>query len=120
MELNLLNLFRSVKDTQHFAAGKTIFSEGSPGDTMYVILDGKVDINVNGKTLEIAGPGAIVGEMALIDSSARSATAIAHDDCTLAPVNEKQFLLLLERTPYFALHVMKVLVDRLRRMDTMN
>ena len=58
--------------------------------------------------------------MALIDASARSATAIAKSDCRLVPVNERQFLLMVEQTPYFARHVMKVLADRLRGMDAMN
>ena len=120
MELNLLNLFKNVDDPRQFAAGETIFAEGEPGDTMYVILDGDVGINVGDRPLEVAGPGAIVGEMALIDASARSAAAIAKSDCRLAPVNERQFLLMVEQTPYFALHVMKVLADRLRRMDAMN
>jgi CRP-like cAMP-binding protein len=119
MELNLLNLFKSVQDAEAFTAGETIFAEGTPGDTMFVVLDGEVNINVGDRTLEVAGPGALVGEMALIDSSARSATASARSDCRLAPVNERQFISMVEQTPYFALHVMKVLADRLRRMDSL-
>jgi len=61
----------------------------------------------------------IAGEMALIDSSARSANAIAKSDFKLAPIDKKQFLYRVEQTPCFALHVMKVLADRLRRMDKM-
>ncbi len=52
--------------------------------------------------------------MALIDSSPRSATAIAATDVTLVPVGEKQFLFLAGRTPHFALNVMRVLAQRLR------
>jgi CRP-like cAMP-binding protein len=117
MELNLLNLMKHVNDPEVFAAGETIFTEGSPGDTMYVVLAGNVDIQVGGKTLDVAEPGTIIGEMALIDASARSATAIARNDCKLAPVNERQFLYMVEQTPFFALFVMRVLARRLRRMD---
>jgi CRP/FNR family transcriptional regulator, cyclic AMP receptor protein len=56
--------------------------------------------------------------MALIDSLPRSATAIAVTDCRLAPINEKQFLLLVQETPFFSLYVMRVLAERLRKMDT--
>jgi CRP/FNR family cyclic AMP-dependent transcriptional regulator len=52
--------------------------------------------------------------MALIDHGPRSATAVAATDVTLVPVGEKQFLFLVSRTPYFAINVMKVLVQRLR------
>jgi CRP-like cAMP-binding protein len=117
MELNLLDLFNHLEKPQTFAAGETIITAGTPGGTMYVVLEGNVDIRSGDKTLDIAGPGAIVGEMALIDSGARSANAIAKNDCKLAPIDRKQFLYMVEQTPYFALHVMKVLADRLRHMD---
>jgi CRP/FNR family cyclic AMP-dependent transcriptional regulator len=55
-----------------------------------------------------------LGEMALIDSKARSATAVAISDCRLAPVNEKRFLFMVQETPFFALHVMRSLTDKIR------
>mgnify|MGYP001817118804 FL=1 len=119
MESSILNLFRYAENTQTFAAGETIFTEGTPGSEMYVVLEGRVDIRACNKTLDIAEPGGVFGEMALIDASARSATAIAIDDCTLASVNEKQFLRMVEQNPLFSLNVMQILADRLRRMDLM-
>ena len=119
MEPSILNLFRYAENTQTFAAGETIFAEGTTGREMYVVLEGSVDIRVGNKTLDVTGPGGVFGEMALIDSSARSATAIANDDCTLALVDERQFLRMAERTPLFTLNVMQILAGRLRRMDSM-
>jgi len=119
MESSLLNLFRHAENIQTFAAGETIFTEGSTGREMYVVLEGSVDIRVGNKTLDVTGPGGVFGEMALIDSSARSATAIAKDDCTLAIVDERQFLRMAERTPLFTINVMQILTGRLRRMDSM-
>ena len=119
MESSILNLFRNAENTQTFAAGEIIFTEGSTGREMYVVLDGSVDIRVGNKTLDVTGPGGVFGEMALIDSNARSATAIAKDDCTLALVSEIQFLRMAERTPLFTLNVMQILAERLRRMDSM-
>jgi CRP-like cAMP-binding protein len=59
--------------------------------------------------------GAIVGEMALIDKNApRSASVIAKTNCRLAPIDEKRFEWMVAQTPSFALHVMRVFVDRLR------
>lgn len=114
--LNLLSLFDDVKDVETFQSGDLIFEEGSPGTMMYVILEGKVDISVHGRTVDIANPGELVGEMALIDSKSRSATAMAKTDCTLAPVDESRFLFMVKETPTFSIHVMQVLVDRLRRV----
>ena len=119
MESSILNLFRYAENSQTFAAGETIFTEGTTGREMYVVLEGSVDIRVGNKTLDVTGPGGVFGEMALIDSSDRSATAIAKDDCTLASVDEKQFLRLVDRIPLFALNVMQILAGRLRRMDSM-
>jgi CRP-like cAMP-binding protein len=56
----------------------------------------------------------IFGEMALIDSEPRRATAVAITDVELVPISEKQFLFLVSQTPYFALKVMRTLAQRLR------
>ena len=55
--------------------------------------------------------------MALIDNEPRSATAIAVTDTELVPVSEKQFLFLVSQTPHFALNVMRVLAERLRKIN---
>ena len=60
-------------------------------------------------------PGGIFGELALIDSSPRSAAAVAHTDCRLAVIGERRFIFLVQQTPYFALEVMSVMAQRLRR-----
>ena len=119
MESNILDMFQHTQSTESFAAGEMVFVEGEFGDTMYVVLKGHVEIRVGEKTLEVAGPGTVIGEMALINLSTRSATAIARDNCTLAPVDEKQFLSLVLRRPRFALSVMEIMANRLRHMDTL-
>ena len=115
--MDLRSLFARSDNAQEFQANSTIFAEGTPGDVMYVVLDGEVELRVRGEVLEVAGPGEIVGEMALIDTKPRSATARAISDCRLASVDERRFLYMVHETPLFALHVMRVLADRLRRMN---
>ena len=118
MASSILNIFQDMQNTETFAAGKTVFVEGEPGYAMYVVMEGHVEIRVGGKTLEVAGPGSVIGEMALINLSKRSATAIAQDDCTLASIDDIQFLSLIVRRPQFALSVMEIMANRLRHMDT--
>jgi CRP/FNR family transcriptional regulator, cyclic AMP receptor protein len=113
--MNLLGLFRHAPATRVYAAGETILVDGQPKDVMYVILDGEVDIQKYGHSIDTAGPGDLVGEMAMIDGQERSATAVALSPCQVAVVTERQFLFMVEETPNFALHVMRVLVERLRR-----
>lgn len=79
---------------------------------------GEVDIVVRGNVVEMAGPGAFGGEMALIDQQRRSASAIARTRCELVRVNEQRFQFMIQQTPFFALEVMRTLVRRLRGMDT--
>ena len=103
--------------TEHFAAGQVIFREGDPAGRMYVVAEGEVKILVGSQVMEIAGPGSIFGEMALIDGSPRSATVIAKTDCELAAIDENRFGVLVQKNPYFAVEVMQVMAARLRSAD---
>ena len=110
-----VELFRNETDVERFAAGGTIFREGDRGEVMYVVLEGTVEISANGRELEVLGPGGVLGEMALIDHAPRSATAIARSACLLARIPEKRFLFMVRETPHFALQIMQVMAERLRR-----
>jgi CRP/FNR family cyclic AMP-dependent transcriptional regulator len=99
-------------------AGEVILAEGAPAKEMFVVKRGKVAIIVKGETVEEVERGGMFGEMALIDHSPRSATVIAVTDAELVPINERLFVVLVQDTPFFALDVMRVLVDRIRRMNT--
>ena len=67
--------------------------------------------------VETAEEGSLIGEMALIDDSPRCANAVAKTACKLVPIDKKRFHFLIQQHPYFATHVMKELVDRLRHMN---
>jgi len=101
-----------------FKAGEFIFREGDPAEELFVVKTGTVEIRLGNRLLDTLPERSIFGEMALIDHGPRSASAVAATDATVVPVGEKQFLLLVSRTPYFALNVMRVLVQRLRTSNT--
>jgi CRP/FNR family cyclic AMP-dependent transcriptional regulator len=101
-------------EARFFKAGDVIFREGDEAKELFVIKSGQVRIQIGNRTVTELGQDSIFGEMALIDSEPRSATAIAITDVELVPVSEKQFLFLVSQTPYFALKVMRVLAQRLR------
>ena len=101
-------------ETRFFKAGTTIFREGEEAHELFVIKSGEVRIQIGNRTVSELTADHIFGEMALIDSQPRSASAIAVTDVELVPVSEKQFLFLVGQTPYFALKVMRVLAQRLR------
>jgi CRP/FNR family cyclic AMP-dependent transcriptional regulator len=118
MSSQTLNLVRFATDFLSFTARQQIFAEGQPGDVMFIVREGEVDVVVHGAVVETLGPGGILGEMALIDPNPRSASAVAKTDCQLVPINETRFQFLVQQTPYFAIEVMRVLAKRLRHMDT--
>ena len=102
-------------ETESFAAGQDLITQGQASGFMYAIVEGTVEVMVDEKRLHDVGPGGIVGEMALIDSAgSRSATVRAKTDVKAVPVDEARFKFLVEQTPFFALQVMRVLVERLR------
>ena len=108
---------KNDSDLLRFEAGKVVFREGDPGDAVYVVLDGKVELRVGGRLVETVGPGGILGEMALIEHAPRVATATAKIASDLLPISEARFTTMIQQTPSFALQIMKVMAGRLRKMD---
>ena len=111
------DMFQNQTGCQSFRAGETIFRQGEPRTFMFVVNEGEVEIRIGDRVAEVVGPGGIFGEMAMIDGSPRSGTAVAHSDCKLFPIDEKRFQFLVQQTPHFALKVLRVLAGRIRRED---
>jgi CRP-like cAMP-binding protein len=107
------------KCINEFDVGDVIFEEGSTGRELYVVLDGEVEIaKVDGATKTVIvtlGKGEFFGEMAVIDGSSRSATAIAASAKTrVMRINHARFVYLVSQQPAFALMIMDALSKRLR------
>ena len=115
--MTTLSLFSNSEDFVAFSAGQVIFKEGDAGKVMYAIIEGQVDVLVGGKIIDTVSTGGVLGEMALIDASPRSATAIPRTDCKVVPISRRHFTFLIQHTPNFSLEVMQVMADRLRRMN---
>jgi CRP-like cAMP-binding protein len=107
------------KCINEFDVDEIIFEEGSTGRELFVVLDGKVEIaKISGasKTVIVTlGKGEFFGEMAVIDGSSRSATAIAAAPNTrVMRINHARFVYLVSQQPAFALMIMDALSKRLR------
>ena len=103
--------------SRSYKAGEVVVQEGESAKEMFVVRSGKVAVKVHGRTVEEVSAGGMFGEMALIDHSPRSATIVAEEDTVLVPINERLFVVLVQDTPFFALDVMRVLVERIRLMN---
>ena len=82
--------------------GSTLMREGSFPFELEVILDGTADILIGGEKVGEVGPGAVLGEMALLNRGARTATVVATSDAKLSVISGKAFSLLMEKYPEIA------------------
>ena len=105
----------SQDHVQRARKDETIFLAGALGQHMYVVLQGQVDIEVNGHVVDRVHPGGIFGEMALIDNHPRSGTAVATTETMLLRLDEREFIKLVGDSPAFSLKVMRIIAERLRR-----
>jgi CRP-like cAMP-binding protein len=103
--------------TRTFQAGEMIFSEFEPGDTFYLIQSGRVQlVKIVGdieRTLDILQPSEMFGEMAILENSPRSATAIALDTVKVLEFNSQNFEILMLGNPQIALKLLKMFTKRI-------
>jgi len=107
IKVRLPNIFEKETTPVYYSAGSVIFSEGQKRDRMYVVRAGEVDLLVRGQHAETVPVDGFFGELAMIDDSPRTVTAVAKTDCTLIPISEKQFVFLGQEIPLFALIIMR-------------
>ena len=97
-----------------YGLGKVIVAEGAVGASMYVVLDGHAAISIGGRVVERVGPGGIFGEMALVDRTARAATAMAESDCSMILIARNDFISLIKAKPAFGALLLKALAQRMQ------
>jgi signal transduction histidine kinase len=106
-----------ASSTREYKAGDVIFKQGDIAHELFIVQAGKVQISQNERVLEILSDYGVFGEMALIDSAPRSATAVAVTGTSLIPVSEERFLFLIANAPQFVLDMMRLLSHRVRERD---
>jgi CRP/FNR family cyclic AMP-dependent transcriptional regulator len=116
--MSVRGVFQNATSTRTVPAGTTVFNEGEAGAEMFGIISGAIELRASGGATFDLRPDDVFGEMALVDSSPRMATAIATQDTELAVIDRRRFLFLVTETPTFALQVMSALAQRLRAQET--
>jgi CRP-like cAMP-binding protein len=99
--------------------GTTLFRKGDPGNSLIVVVSGRVKISVpspDGRevVLNVIHPGEVLGEIALLDGRPRTADAVALTDCELMVVDRREFTPFVRDNPDVALRLIEVLCERLR------
>ena len=116
-----LKLLAFTSERVQFAAGQRFFSQGDAADAAYVILEGRADVSLNTPTGEIKiaelGKNALVGEMAILSDSPRSATITAAGPTTALRIDKRVFLELLTQFPQMSLAIMREIARRLEKTN---
>ena len=111
-----------VSITKIFPKEKIILLEDEEGDTLFIIINGKVKVTTyseSGKEVifSILNAGDFFGEMSLLDGKPRSATVVSMEDAQIQLIRRTEFYRLLENHPRIALRLLEELASRLRKAD---
>ena len=120
-----LDAVAGIVEAREIAAGKELFREGDPGDGLFLVVAGEIDVIKRGprgdRSLARLGPGEVLGEMSLITADARSATGRAMVDSRVLRLPAQPFRALLGEGSTPALKIAAAIAEILaRRVETMN
>src|SRR3954462_7464782 len=111
-----------VIDYEKLEAGQALFQTGDPGESLFILHSGEIELYIKDTAgqkivLTIARPGELFGELALLDSGPRSATALALTDAGLLVLDRDDLLLLFQKRPDAALHMLAAMSGMTRKGD---
>jgi CRP/FNR family transcriptional regulator, cyclic AMP receptor protein len=112
-----LTRIASLADEVDVSEGRVLMREGEVGKEFFVIVDGEAKVSPAGKRPKKLGPGAAVGELALLDQAPRSATVTALSDMQLLVLDSRSFSSLIAEVPSVARKLFRVMAQRLREAE---
>lgn len=110
--MKLLSLFDSEETYATLPAGHVLYRQGDSGRYMYVMKYGAADIIVDGRVVEKATAGTVLGEATVALGSPRSATVIATEDSKLIVIDRSRYLQMSRSIPGFSSHLSGVMRAR--------
>ncbi len=126
--LKSLSIFKETPETilaelaplmqeEEVEQGGLVFEEGEPGDCMYIIFSGQIQIHKGKTLLAVLTEKEVFGELSLLDAETRSASATAISDCFLFKIDQDPFYELIDSRPEVAMGFIKILCKRLRQLN---
>jgi uncharacterized membrane protein len=111
-----------VIDELKVPEGGTLFQAGDPGDSLFIVRVGQIELFIKDTAgqkivLTTAEPGDMFGELAMLDSGSRTATALALTECEVLVLDRDDLILLFQRKPEAALHMLAALTGLTRKAD---
>lgn len=102
---------RSLED------GEILFLKGEPGDEIFVVVEGEIEIFIEDQVIAVLGPGQLFGEMAVLGGGKRTASGRAKGATRLLFLKEKAMKLLIQQSPDLAFAIFRVLIARLEEAN---
>ena len=115
-DIDMRTFARGAGPTLTFTAGSTVFKQGDPGNCMYIVQSGVIEMVIGDKVIETVGPNEVLGYMSMIDEAPRSSTARVKDTCELSVIDARAFRFMVDEVPNFAFYIMQGLARRIRGM----
>jgi len=115
--MTVRGVFVSATEFLELQPGDVVFAQGDTGATMYGVVSGSIELRDGDVVVGVCGHDDTFGELAIIDHTVRSLTAVAVEQSRVAVIDERTFLFLVHETPGFALQVMRALAARIRHLD---
>lgn len=118
---DIIEQLAALGTVKKYNEGESIFKEGDPGDKMFIVIDGSINLSIttaNGPVIiSQCARGELFGEVALIDEQERSASATAEKPSTLLEIGKAEFFLFVNQHSSFAVFILKAMCSRLRNVN---
>jgi CRP-like cAMP-binding protein len=101
----------------NFPTGSIIFNKGDPGECMYVVQSGVIEMMTGERVVEVCGSNETIGFMSMIDDAPRSSTARVKEACEVSAIDRRKFRFMVDEVPNFALYIMGAMARRIRGMS---
>ena len=112
-----LRLIARAGTEVRMTAGTMIIDQGQTGREAFVVVNGTVTVKRNGRRVATLGPGAVVGELSLLDHGPRTATVICDTDCDLLVIDQRHFSGVISEVPSIARRLLENLAGIVRQLD---
>ena len=112
-----LRAVAKASDEISLPAGKTLCEQGAIGREAFVIVSGTAEVRRNKRKVATLGPGACVGELALLDHKPRTASVVAATDLTVLVIGTREFSGIVDEIPSIAHKLMRSLAGKVRELD---
>ncbi|MCA8948038.1 MAG: cyclic nucleotide-binding domain-containing protein [Planctomycetes bacterium] len=116
MRTYTVRLFRDCTGAEPISAGDYLYRRGQPGTTMYIVMDGEIVMRSGNTIVERIGPGAVLGDLEVLEGRPRVTDAVAETDGLVLRLDRRQFLFFVQTRPHFAELMVHDLTDRLREL----